>query len=187
MRSFLVVKAEPLGEEVFGFAEGVDQLAIQAFHAEAAVEAFDIPVLPRAAGVDVDGADLGLLQPFTDLARNELRPVVRADVGRCAVLRNGPLQHRQDVSGLQLAGGVDRVAFARVFINEVEHLQGATALRVVAHEVPRPDMVTALGLRREARRDALTTRLFLRWRHLQTFFAAQPLHALFPHAIARLA
>jgi len=71
MRAFVVVKPEPLREDVFGFAERIDQLPIETLHAEATVEALDIPVLPGATWVDVDRADLGLLQPFTDLARDE--------------------------------------------------------------------------------------------------------------------
>jgi len=45
-----------------------------------AVETFNVAILPRAVGPDVQRLDADLVQPAADLGGNELRPVVTADV-----------------------------------------------------------------------------------------------------------
>ena len=49
------------------FGERPELLAVQAFVAEATVEAFDEPIFPRAGRSDVDGFDLLLGQPLLEL------------------------------------------------------------------------------------------------------------------------
>ncbi len=62
------------------FEEVGEQLAVEAFIAEAAVEAFVDSVLPGTAGLDEAGLDARLLQPFLEELGDKLRAVVAAQV-----------------------------------------------------------------------------------------------------------
>ena len=58
VRPLLVIfNAEVLDDDP-GFGEGPELLPVEAFIAEAPVERFDKPILPWAAGLDVDGLDV---------------------------------------------------------------------------------------------------------------------------------
>jgi len=54
-------------------------LAVQAFVAEATVEAFDEPAFPWARRGDVDRSDVLLGQPLLEILRDKLRAFVGAD------------------------------------------------------------------------------------------------------------
>lgn len=83
-----------------GLGQGVELIPVESFATEPAVEAFYKAFPPRAARFDVQGPDPVLLEPSLDDGGDELRAVVTPQVGRGAMLPDGPLEAFQDVLGL---------------------------------------------------------------------------------------
>jgi len=108
-----VVKASPFLDHDAGLGHAQKDLLIEAFVAQAVVEAlmhssgrtpsehvafgsclsrsarFYMPVLPRTARIDIDGADTHLREPVLNVPGNELGTVVATDVVRHAPLGHG--------------------------------------------------------------------------------------------------
>ena len=148
MRALLVVIVPPVREDHSRFAERVYQLAVQALLPEAAVEAFGIPVLPRASWIDVESLDPVFLEPSLDRLGDELGAVVGADAFGGSMLSYRFLQQGQDVGSLDGAVGVDAVALPGKLVYQIEGPQLAPSLGVVRDEVPGPDVVAAKRLLR---------------------------------------
>ena len=77
----IVIHPPPINN-VSRLSKAEEQFTVQALIAELAVEALDVAVLPRAAMLDEQRADSGLLEPLPNGLGGELRPVVTADVLR---------------------------------------------------------------------------------------------------------
>jgi hypothetical protein len=77
--AFVVVNA-PLLDGDLGFAQGVVDLAIQAFVAELAVEAFAVAILPGTTGFDLQWCSTHSFEPCPQRAGNKFRSVVRTQV-----------------------------------------------------------------------------------------------------------
>ncbi len=182
MRSCVVVILEPVSEDDPGLAQCVNQFPVQTFFAETAIEAFHIAILPWTARINVEGFDIVFLEPLLDCCGDELGSVVRADVLRGSMTLDGFLQDIQNIGGLNSPLRMDAVALAGKLINQIEGPQLASALGIVADEVPGPDMILLPRLLGKARGEALTASPGLfRW-YLQPFFAPNPLHLLLVHA-----
>ena len=82
-----------------GFGECPQLLTVQALVAEATVETLHEAILPRAARVNVDRLHLVVSQPLLDGLRDELRPVVGAQVFGNSMFGNGPLKPVRHVLG----------------------------------------------------------------------------------------
>jgi hypothetical protein len=63
MRPHIIAMPTPDFDEHAGFGAATETLHAQALIAELAVEAFVGAVLPRFAGIDQGGVDLGLREP----------------------------------------------------------------------------------------------------------------------------
>src|SRR5262252_4401488 len=89
MRPDRIVMTPPAFDDDLSFSEGVEDLAIEQLIAKAGVEALDVAILPRTAGLDIGslGADGG--DPSLDSLGDELRSVVGVHRG-C-----GPRQSRR--------------------------------------------------------------------------------------------
>lgn len=77
MRPDVVVVIPPESQRSAGVGQAVEDLLVEAFVAQAAVEGLDVAVLLRFAGVDVMPLDLVVVRPFQDGLADELGPVVR--------------------------------------------------------------------------------------------------------------
>jgi hypothetical protein len=60
----MVVFNAPILDHHPGFGQCPELLPLKAFFPQAAVEAFNEPVLPRTARIDVERADAGIMQPL---------------------------------------------------------------------------------------------------------------------------
>ena len=85
MRPDVVVVIAPGGQILTGIGEAVEDLFIQAFVTQAAVEAFDQPILLRFAWVDVMLGDAGITCPFEDRGAGELSAIITDNTVRFAV------------------------------------------------------------------------------------------------------
>ena len=72
----------PALDQDLGFEQRIEELAIEKLGAEFPVERFDLILLPRAFGLDEQGAHANLAQPLSDRRRREFRSVARADISR---------------------------------------------------------------------------------------------------------
>ena len=75
MRPDIVVVIAPKGKFLTSICEAVEDLFIEAFIPQAAVEAFNQPILLRLAGVDVVPGCAGIACPFEDRRAGELGSV----------------------------------------------------------------------------------------------------------------
>ena len=69
---YVVVVIAPEGQFLAGIREAVEDLFIQAFISQAAVEAFNQAILLRLAGVDMVPGHAGIARPFEDRGAGEL-------------------------------------------------------------------------------------------------------------------
>src|SRR5690606_2424121 len=82
VRSDLVVVAPPLADDLAGLGKRSEPVLVEALVAELAVEALDVAVLHRAAGLDQQVFDPMVLRPGDEDPAGELRAVVGPDDGR---------------------------------------------------------------------------------------------------------
>ena len=66
VRADVIVMVSPLFQQNLRFFQGIEGLRIQALITQAAIEAFIVAVLPRAARFDIQGFDPQLRQPALD-------------------------------------------------------------------------------------------------------------------------
>src|SRR5215210_7495663 len=72
-----IVVAPPAFDDDLGFAQCVEDLAIEQLIAQSRIEALDVTVVPGAAAIDVGGLRSHRCDPFLDSLGHELRAVVR--------------------------------------------------------------------------------------------------------------
>src|SRR5499427_10668461 len=104
MRPDRIVMTPPAFDDDLSFSEGVEEQLI----AKAGVEALDVAILPRTAGLDIGslGADGG--DPSLDSLGDELRSVVGPDVTGTAAQGEQVGQNVDDIDCFELAGDTDR-------------------------------------------------------------------------------
>lgn len=117
MGSNLVVLTPPVFDDDLRIDSVSEPLHRQAFIAELAVERFVRAVLPRLAGFNVCGVDVGLCEPLQYGPRDELRAVVGAYMTRVAMHADQSAQHFDDPPGANTASHIDGQAFSREFID----------------------------------------------------------------------
>src|SRR6516162_11067231 len=88
MRANGIVVTAPALDDDPGFVQGVKDLAVEQFVAQARVETFDEAVLPRAARRDVGGLRADSADPFLHRFGNKFRTIIGADVLRHAAQEN---------------------------------------------------------------------------------------------------
>jgi hypothetical protein len=84
MGTLVVIVPSPSFDDDPGFAQAVEDLAVEQFVTKLAVEAFAIAVLPWAAWFDEQGLRSDLSKPVSDDPGSHLRAIVGTDVGRDA-------------------------------------------------------------------------------------------------------
>ena len=91
--------------------------------AQPAEERFGIAILPRAARLDVQHLQAGLLAVTTDRRGDELRPIVAANVLRHATREEQVRQNIEHAIRRDAAIHFQRQALARVFVGDRKPLQ----------------------------------------------------------------
>ena len=146
-----VVVASPALDDDLGFAQTVEDLAVEQLIAKASVEAFDVAVLPRTASLNVSGLDADSSDPFLHGLGDELRSVVGADVTGDATQDEEVGQNVDHIDRLELAADADRQAFMGELVEHVEHPIFASVMGAVLDEVVGPDMIALLWPQPNAR------------------------------------
>ena len=151
MWALRVVVPSPLLNHDPGFIEAVEDLSVQELVAEPGIEALTVSVLPRRSWFDVGGLGTDSLDPLPDRIRDELRSVIRSDVGRDTPDDEQVGQGINHIRRVELPLHPDRQAFAAELIDYVQRSVGTPVFRSVMHEVVRPDMVNMPGPETDAR------------------------------------
>lgn len=165
------------------------QLPVQQLIAQPRVEALSVPVLPGTSRGDVQHGDSPIVEPTPNRRRDELRAVVRAEVGRSSLLHHQPLEHLDHLAGAKRAAHLQRQCSARELVEHDPDLQRPPIHGLVTQEVVAPHMIRGL---RPMANDAVC-RVFqpspsaLYSRHPKSLLAPDPLHALVVHPPAVLA
>jgi len=145
---------------------------------EAGVEGLDDPVLPRAAGIDVDGLDAVGGHELLDGLGDELGAVVGPDVLGPGLLADHGLE--EDAGDVLLLDGGSHVAShdaLGVLVDDEEDAQGASLPCTQHHEVPGPDLVGSGGdAHVRARGASAATDAGLGRLALEAVFTAYPAH-----------
>jgi hypothetical protein len=85
MRPDIVVSVAPESQLSAGIGQAVEDLLVEAFIAQAAIEALDAAILLRLARVDVMPLDLVVVRPLQDRLAGELGAIVTDDASRFSI------------------------------------------------------------------------------------------------------
>src|SRR5271163_435420 len=77
VRPLGVVLRAPLFDDNLRFAQRIEDLAVQTFVAQLAVETFAVAILPGAAGLDEERRRSHSAQPFTQFPGDKFGPIIR--------------------------------------------------------------------------------------------------------------
>ena len=151
MRPDRIVMTPPAFDDDLSFSEGVEDLAVEQLIAKAGVEALDVAILPRTAGLDIGslGADGG--DPSLDSLGDELRSIVGPDVTGNAAQDEQIGENVDDIDCFELAGDTDRQAFVGKLVNDIEHPISASVVGAVLDNVVGPDVIAVLRPQPDAR------------------------------------
>ena len=136
--------ASPAFDDDLGFAQCVEDLAVEQFISQARIEALNIAVLPWAASFDVGGLCPDPSDPVLDSFGHELRPVVGADMLGHSAQDEEIGQHIDHIDGFQFAIDTDRQTLARELVDNVEHAISPPVMRAIFEEIVRPDVIGPL-------------------------------------------
>ena len=122
MWPYFVVVATPHLDDRSRLDAIAKPLRLEALRAKRAVEALVHSVLPWLARLDEGRVDALVVRPAQKRFRDELRPVVAADIARSAALADEAREHVDDAPRANAAGHVDREALARPLVDDREAL-----------------------------------------------------------------
>src|ERR1700751_1557279 len=145
MRANHIVVLSPTLDDDFGFAQRVEDLAIEKLVAQPRVEALDEAVLPWAARRDVGGLCADCADPLLHRLGDELRAVVGTNVLGNTAQDEQVRQHIDDIDRSEPAGYPNGQALMGELVDDVEQAELAPVMGALLEEVVRPDVVAALG------------------------------------------
>lgn len=145
-----IVVVTPLFDQNLGLLKTAEDLPVEQFVPQLAVEAFAIAVLPGAARLDVEGFGTHARQPAPHGLGGHLRPVVGSDV-----LWDAPDQHcishgLQNTQAVDPPGDPDRQTFPGELVDQRHQPNLAAILGLGLHKVIGPDMVAPLRTQPDA-------------------------------------
>lgn len=180
MRTAMVVLQSRLLAQHLRLSQTGEQFTLQQFIAHAAVEAFDVTILPRTAWLDVQRAHLRDPQPRSDRAGDELRAIVRANMLPFPADQEQLLEHIDHIAARKRSPHLQRQALTRELIHDAQELERPPILRPVMNKIPRPDMIRVRGamMHDSVLTVAQSTLLMPFYRHFQPFPPPQVIHPL---------
>jgi hypothetical protein len=115
-RANLVGGAPPAFDEHVGFPTRLEDLAIEPFGSQLAVETLDIASFPRTSRFDEQRLDTHPSEPFSDRLGRTLRSVLGPEGLRCPMMNAQRGQPMQDVIRSQPPFDIDGQTFPSVLI-----------------------------------------------------------------------
>lgn len=129
-----------------------ERLHVQAFVTQRPIEALGEAVLPGTAWINVERGGLVADESVLNRLRDELRTVVAAQIGGCAMCREEPLKHADHPLSGRRARHLNRQTLACELVHDGQELELGAAETSILHEVVGPDVARTGGLRWRARR-----------------------------------
>ena len=130
----------PRLDQHLGLGEAVEDLAVEQFVAKRPVEALIITILPWRAGCDVEGLHTGLGEPDLHGGGDELRAIIRPDMGWRPSCDEQVSERRQHVLMLELARHDEREALPAGLVDDGEDAELTPIMGAPLDEVVRPDV-----------------------------------------------
>jgi len=170
-------------DQDLSFFQRVEDLRVQELIAKLAVEAFTVTVLPRAARLDEQRADVQPCQPLPNRLGAELGPIVRSDVVWRAMGNEQLGKQRQHVIAVEPPGDQDRQTFPAELVDHHQHAKYPAVMGAILDEIVGPDMMAPARPKPDAGSivQPKSTPLGLSLRHLQALLTPDPLHTLGIH------
>ena len=178
----------PVFDDDLRFLECVEDFAVEQFVTEFRVEALAIAVFPWTARHDVGGFGTDCCDPLPKCFGDELRAIVRTNMGGDAAQDEEVGKHVDNIDCLQLSLAPDGDAFPRELINHVEHADFPAVVRPVLDKVVGPDMIWVFRSKPNARAvvQPQTAAFRLLVRHFQPLPSPDALNPLDVHDPASL-
>src|SRR6516225_4698886 len=189
MRSHRVVVHSPPLDYHLRLLQRVEDLALQTFIAQLAIEAFAVAIFPRTARLDVHGLSTHPRQPLPQPQRNKLGSIVGPYVLRYSMPQHQVGQDFNQVVAVQPPCHPDRQTLPRILVDQRQQPQGSAVVRAGAYKIVGPNVI--LALRPQSHATAIiqpqpaSRPLFLRY--FQPFAAPDPLHPVFAYRPTRCA
>lgn len=180
VRTVVIIIHPPAIRNISQLIDVQEELSIEQFISESAVERLDIAVFPGTARSDVQGLHTRFLQPFLHGLRHKFRAIITADVSRAASDGEEVTQQFNDIVASEASGHIQGQAFTREFVNHNQQPDPSAVLQTFAEEIIapnvvvmlRPFLVTAIGTR------AIIEPLMLFLGHFEPFLAPETVHTL---------
>ena len=183
MRTYPVVVPPPVLDEHLSFLEGVEDLGIEQFVSELAIERFDVAILPGAAGFDKEWVDLESFEPVSDSCSTKLGTVIGTDMFRWSMLPKQVSEGGNDIIRAELSLHGDSQALFAVLVDDGEHPQHFAVVGSLCHKVIRPHMIGVFGSKPHTRTviqpQPASFRLF--GRYFESFLTPDSFHSLNVH------
>ena len=141
----------PAFDDDLGFAQGVEDLAVEELVAQARIETLDEAVLPRAARRDVGGLCADCADPILHRLGDKLWAVVRPDMPGDTAQDEQVGEHVDDVDRLQSARYPNGQALVSELVDDIEHAEPASIMGALLDKVVRPHVIAVLGPQPNAR------------------------------------
>jgi hypothetical protein len=140
-----VVFLSPSFDEHLGLPEVIEDLSIQQFVSEFAVEAFAVAVFPWAARLDVQGFHPCIFKPLAHSLGGEFRAVIRPDVLGRTVGHEEIREAPEHIVGVESSLNHNGEALSTEFVHNGQDLDWTAVVSAVCHEIIRPDMMAMGG------------------------------------------
>ena len=176
----VVVVVAPDCQFTAGVCQAVEYLLVQAFIAQAAVEALDLAILLWLSGVDVVPLDAVVVGPFQDGLAGEFGAIVRGYAGGFSVDPDQCVQFPRDPSAGDAGIGNQAEIFTAAIIVHRQNAELPAIPEGVGKQVQPPALVR---LQRHWHRSAAAPRPFAATTaaHRQALFPVNPVELLFVH------
>ena len=128
MWSTVIILLPPVFNYLLRFVSCGKDPSVQTVVAKGPVKTFNEWVFPRTTGFDIKRMAVMIFQPLLECIGDELRPIVAAQVVRCASHQEQPIQDGNYLTRRNGTRHMDGQTFAGIFIEDRQQAQLATAL-----------------------------------------------------------
>lgn len=141
MRPDVVAVVAPDGQLAAGICQAVEDLFVQAFVAQTAVEAFDVAILLWFSGVDVVPFDAVVVGPLQDRLAGEPGAIVTYYTSRFSIDPNQGIEFSRHPGTRDAGIGNQAEVFAAAIIIDRQDAEFSAGSEGVGHKIQGPALV----------------------------------------------
>ena len=182
----MIIIHSPSIHNILRLSPAKEQLAVEAFVAQFAIEALDVAILPRTARRNESRFYTTRPQPLFHGFAHELRPIVTPQAPRPAAQREQFLQRFDDIFACVMPPDFDSQTLPRELVHHRQYPHSPATMRAFGHEVIAPNVVLAESFTTIAciEAEAATPAFTGFSANLQALRLPQTMHAFVVHAPA---